>query len=585
MTVHCRVALDPPRHELDIEMTFDADEGTDVYLWTPTWVPGDYEFQAYGRDVFGVRATDREGAAVNIERHGWQGYVVRCAPSSLRITYRALASSVDFSEACGVLGNESGVVLGTRYLRVADHAGPWQVRYEVPEGWAIHHPAGAVPSGPATWVYPNYEILLDTPVSFGRFDLLTRNVRGTDFHHVFLNRAEGFAEGVERLLDELVKVADIYHGMFGSFPFENYTYVLSFNPNDSWGLEHLTSTMVGLDPATFYDPDQFGVSVRVCAHELFHAWNVRRLRPRPLGDIAFEKGCFTDGLWVAEGFTRYYEFLTCTRTGVYSPAQFLSAVTNYYTHLAPFPAFDRVSPADASLATYLNHDKYPGRPNSAIDYYDAGMVIAFELDATLRMASADDSLDRMFAAFYERFVGQGAGYTIDDLSAFAEDRLPGLGVRLSAMARTPGQLDPQRLLGLLGFDVIERDVPYLGLVLQDETGPSIYAVLDTSPAGAAGLAAEDVLQAVNGFPFSMAALRAAAAGTQPVRLSVLRGNVSLDAEVPPGRRTTITDLRWAGNADQAGRIARWLNQPFDPVAGQAVALDFYENFHGIETVI
>ena len=417
MEVTYQVRLNPARHELDIVIEIADPPPGALTLATPTWVPGDYDFATYGRDVFDVKALDREtGAPLPVRRRGWSSYKVEADGRALRVRYRASAASVDFSEGCGVLGDLNGVLLGTRYLRVVEHNGGCAVRYQIPEGWAVHHPSGATPLGDNTWAYDGYERLLDTPVAFGQFDLISRDVRGTTFHHLFLNRAVGFEGGVEAFVDDLVKVSEAFHDIYGSFPFADYTFVMSFNPNDSWGLEHLSSTMVGLDPSTFYDEDQYKVSVRVCAHELFHAWNVRRLRPAPLMRLDFEAGDFTEGLWVAEGFTRYYEFLSCTRTGIYTPEQFLSAVTGYYTHLTAIPAYRRVSPADSSAASYLNHDKYPGRANSAIDYYDAGMVIAFELDAILRTEThGRQSLDTVFAAFYEAYVGKGAGYTVDDL--------------------------------------------------------------------------------------------------------------------------------------------------------------------------
>lgn len=587
MQVTYQVRLEPSQHALEVAIDIVDPPPGPLTLATPTWVPGDYDFAPYGRDVFDVRTVDLEtDAPIAVRRHGWSGYRVQAEGRSCRVRYRASAASVDFSEACGVLGDRNGVLLGTRYLRVVEHDGPCTARYEVPESWAIHHPSGATPLGDNAWTYDGYARLLDTPVAFGRFELITRSVRGTPFHHLFLDRSVGFESHVEAFVDDLVRIAEAFHDVFGGFPFADYTFVMSFNPNNSWGLEHLSSTMVGLDPSTFYDEDQYKVSIRVCAHELFHAWNVRCLRPAPLEHLDLENGDFTQGLWVAEGFTRYYEFLSCTRTGVYTPEQFLSAVTGYYTHLTALPAYQRVSPADASAATYLNHDKYPGRANSAIDYYDAGMVIAFELDAILRMETQGrESLDTVFAAFYQAYAGKGAGYTIEMICAFFDQRLPGLGERLRLKALEPGRLDLPAQLRALGFSVAEGAVPLLGVILDNDTGPGVYSVLDDSPAGASGLAAEDVIVDVNGYPFSLEVLTWATAHQAQVTLGVLRGNQRRVCTASPGARQTITGLVWSGSVEQAAAIAAWLKAPFSPGPEQTIPLDFYENFHGVETVI
>ena len=232
------------------------------------------------------------------------------------------------------------------------------------------------------------------------------------------------------------------------------------------------------------------------------------MRPAPLEQLNLTGGDFTDGLWLAEGSTRYYEFFTCTRTSVYTPEQFFSTVVNYYRHLEVLPAYHRVSAVDASLASFLNHDKkYPGRVNNCIDYYDKEMLIAFGADSILRADNSGTTLDGAFAEFYTRFAACGAGYTCEDVRDFFDEVHSGLGSRLYREVTEPGGLDLAGLLGRLGFRVDYESVPYLGLVLLDDTGPAIYAVLDTAPAADTGIAAEDVVIAVDGLSFYADALK------------------------------------------------------------------------------
>lgn len=222
-----------------------------------------------------------------------------------------------------------------------------------------------------TWRYPSFEILLDTPVAMGHYDCVERKVQGTPFYFVFVDRGVGYESEVNAFVDKCAPWPTTCSRHSAVSPFENYTFVLSLNPSATWGLEHLTSSMCGVGPDVFTDADQNAHGVRICAHELFHAWNVRRLRPSPLGHLGthLTSGCFTEGLWLAEGFTRYYEFLTCTRTGVYSVDQFLSMLVQYFEHLRVLPADRRVGGIDSSLAAYLNHSpQYPGQTSNSIDY-------------------------------------------------------------------------------------------------------------------------------------------------------------------------------------------------------------------------
>lgn len=590
--IHYEVRVLPDAHELDITMTLRGPVAQgDIQLEIPTWVPGDYSFAPYARDLFELHATDlASGQPLPVAREGWQGFRIDGGSGQVALHYRAYAYAVEFGEPSGIVDNEYAVLLGTRYLHVPAHQGACQVRYVLPPQWQhIHHPSGARPLPEHTWEYPSYEILLDTPVTMGRFDLFTRIVHGTPFYSVFVDRGVGFASGVEAFVDQLAAVADVFHQMFGAFPFADYTFVLTLNPDAEWGLEHLTSTMCGLGPDVFTVADETAHGVRVCAHELFHAWNVRRLRPSPLKHLSHQLGCgcFTQGLWVAEGFTRYYEFLACVRVGTYTPEQFFSSMVGYHQHLTAQPAYTRVSGDDSSLATYLNHSKYAGRVNNSIDYYDKGMLMAFDADASLRLSGAG-TLDEVFASFYREYVDGPPGYpgySNEDVYRHFDAALPGLGGQLAQGARRPGGLSTLAQLEALGFAQHWQDSHRLGLVFLNGVSAKVYNVIDRSPAGASGLAPDDVLTAVNGYAFSPQALSWAASHAEPVTLDVERGHRHLRFTITPTPQRTLSALIWQGAPEQAERIRQWLQQPFAPAVGQRFSLDFYENFHGIETVL
>lgn len=589
-----RVTLRPSQHELEVELTLRGPVAQgEVRLQTPTWVPGDYYFAPQARDLFNVRARcGVTGAPLRVRRDGWQGFVVSQGAGLVHVSYTASAWGAQLSEFGGLVDDRWAILLGARYLYAPAHLGACEVRYSLPEGWQVHHPSGAERLGDETaWVYPSHEILLDTPVILGSFTRVRRDVRGTPFWFVFVDQGVGYESRVDAFTDAVARTAEGFHAIFGSFPFEDYTFVLSLNPSNTWGLEHLTSTMCGLGPDVFVDEDQFKTGVRVCAHELFHAWNVRRCRPAPLGHLAthLRDGAFTEGLWVAEGFTRYYEFLSCARAGVYTASQFFSNLAGYHRHLTVQPAYDRVSAADSSLTTYLNHAKYAGRVNNSIDYYDKGMLIAFGIDATLRTEVEQGSLDRAFASFYERFVGFGpehAGYTTADVLDFFGAVHPPLRAQLAEAVEHPGGLRTPEQLAALGFEVELSPSLCLGLVFQGKVGSSIDGVLDDSAAGGAGLASGDVLVGIQGYAFSPAALTWVGSRAEPVTLTVVRGHRSLSFTLTPAPRVRIASLTWRGTPAQRQRIAAWLGQPdVDLVDGQPIDLSFYENLHGVEVVV
>lgn len=194
--VDYKVTINPHRLELEVAMTLTGAvaEG-EIRLEIPSWVPGDYAFDPYARDIFEIRARDSgcEGE-LRVSREGYSSFLVHGGRGSVTVTYRAYASEIDFGEASGIVDSDYAIVLGTRYLHSPAHVGRCRVSYDdLPAGWQVHHPAGAERVGDAnSWIYPSFEILLDTPVVFGNFDLLRREVEGTEFFFVFVDRGVGF---------------------------------------------------------------------------------------------------------------------------------------------------------------------------------------------------------------------------------------------------------------------------------------------------------------------------------------------------------------------------------------------------------
>lgn len=584
-SVQYRVRLLPRQQQLEVTVTA-PEAGSSPVFEVPTWVPGAYGFMKYGRDLFDVRAEDGQGRAIEVRREGWSGFRLssECGPVTLR--FRVSAADPAWGELAGFLGHDRGVLLGTRLPYLRGHAGPVTVRYELPEGWRLHHPAGAREIEPGLYEYPSYAVLLDTPVVVGDFELVTREVHGVPFHHVFLDRTWGFDTELDGFIDALVRVAEESHALFGSFPFEHYTWIFSFSPQFHWGLEHLSSTMIGLDGKTLIDPVERMRGVRVAAHELYHAWNVCRLKPAPLGRPDHVAGSFTEGLWVSEGLTRYYEFLLAVRAGELAPEDFLGNLINYYRHLIAIPAYERVTSVDSSLATFLNHNRYPGSVNSTIDYYDKGMLIAFDMDAAMRCAERPTSLDEGFRAFYEAFAGVGDGFTQQQVRTFFEEWSPGLGELIARETEQVGGLSVPERLAQLGFEVRFEQVKYLGLVLKENAGPQIDNVLDTSPAGQSGIAPGDELVRIDGLPFDAKALKWLIGRGQPLELEVKRGHRFFSFRVTPGERQDVTGLVWNGSDAQLEKLRAWFKRPdWSPTAGQEMPLSAYENFHGIQTVL
>jgi predicted metalloprotease with PDZ domain len=586
MTVH-RYTLEPEPHKHQLRLTLELDglAPGSVRLAVPTWVPGAYAFLRYGRDVISLRAEDAvTSAALSVTREGWSGWRVDGVATSLRVHVQLNFWDVATGELAGLVDSRWALLLGTRYPFAPELGTPCEVEYRLPEGWPLHHPSGAVQLGPGRFRYPSQAALLDAPVVVGEVTRATRLVRGTPFHALFLSVPLGYEEEGPAFLDGLLRVAESCHDVFGSFPFADYTFIFDASAESGWGMEHSSSTLVTLHPEVFLQARLRRDALRVCAHELFHAWNGARLKPAPLGAPDLVRGSFPDGLWLTEGFTRYYEFLLGARSGWLSPQDVLSNLVNYHRHLRMRPAFERVSPVDSSRAAFLNHHRFSGAVNASLDYYDQGMLVAFDLDVALR--EAGDSLDAALRELFSAWADRGAGYTTEDILGFFSARHPEVGALAERGVREAGALDTLASLRRLGFEAVQADVGFLGVVLDANAGPRVTDVADASPAQGAGLAAGDELLSVEGRPFRLAGLRYCLEHRREVSLSVRRGERSFEARVAVGRRREVSRLLWAGTESQASRVGAWLGrEDFRARAGEEFPLTAYENFHGIQTVL
>ena len=572
-----------------VQFTLEIHEtggATSIDLEVATWVAGAYAFLRYGRDLFDVRAVDAGGEALVVERRGLSEFQVRSARGApidvVFLSGTVQARDAAWGELSGLLRDDGGVFLPTALPALRGHQGPVEVTIDVGANrdMLVAGVAQASSSAGHSLRFASFDEWLDTPIVIGSPTVIVRDVRGCRFEHVFCNETFGFQGEIEGFVDELVRIAEGCHDLFGSFPFERYTWIVSFDPRDHWGLEHKHGTMIAIGEDALIDDEQRFAAHRVAAHELFHAWNVWRLRPSGFVGASRTEGGFTDALWMCEGLTRYYEFVLLARAGLMEPERVLDNVVAFAKHHVARPAYAHTTLVDSSLATFLNHTRWAGAWNATLDYYDGGMLVAFELDALLRTRH-HTSLDEVFVGFYRAFEGE-QGFETSTFERFVDERAPGAGEWLARKVREPGTLDVAGALQSLGLDVERRPRARLGVVFE-KGGLVLGQVLAGGAAYEAGLAPGDEIVSIDGYRATTKALAWAAQRAHALRLVVKRGHRFREVEVRARYVDEITGLRVAPSFGSAARSllggdsAEW-------VEGRRLPLRHYDNFHGAEPI-
>jgi predicted metalloprotease with PDZ domain len=269
------------------------------------------------------------------------------------------------------------------------------------------------------------------------------------------------------------------------------------------GLEHLASTLMITSRFNTEEDDPFEKWLGLVAHEHFHAWNVKRLRPAALGPFDYESEVYTESLWIAEGFTSYYDDLLLARAGLIDADEYLSRMNRNLERLESTPGRLEQPVSRASYDAWIKY--YRGDENSvntAISYYTKGAVLGWVIDARIRrLTNNERTLDDAMRLAFQRYSGE-AGYAPEDFVAvLSEVAGTDMGPLVHQLAETTDEIDLTEALEVFGLTRTAEasdDPPTGWLGVTTRGGQHVDTVLRGSPAWKAGLNVDDEILAVNG---------------------------------------------------------------------------------------
>jgi predicted metalloprotease with PDZ domain len=264
----------------------------------------------------------------------------------------------------------------------------------------------------SAYVAPSYDALVDAPVEIGQFDEFHIEAGGRPIRIV----VHGDSGDRAKLSDALKRIVDYQVSLMGGAPFHEYLFLFHVGPNfGGGGMEHSNSTSISADI-----PAQLPA---YSAHEFFHTWNVKRIRPQALEPVDYTKEMWTRSLWFAEGVTNTYETYTLVRTGLWSSQQFYANMAAEINELESRPAHKWQSVEQSSLDAW--YEKYPSytRPEESVSYYNKGQLVGDALDILIRDKTDNRaSLDDVLRALNVEYAQRGRFYNESvDLRAVCEN--------------------------------------------------------------------------------------------------------------------------------------------------------------------
>jgi len=485
------------RRHVTVQMRFTSASTAPVVLSLPSWTPGSYTIKNFARNVVNFSA-DQGGTALRwdkTDQDSWRVFPREPGAVGIRFDYRAdsLTNDGSWARSDFLLFNGTNLF---HYPEGSDLSFPATVTVTTEPAWKVA--TGMTPGGERTYTAANYHDLVDMPFFVGRFDLDSAQISGRWLR--FATYPTGSVPASERrdVFQALNRIVAPQVKVFGDVPWTTYTILQIVDPAKSGGsgLEHVNSHVDILAPEMIGAP----VLISLYAHEVFHVWNVKRMRPADLVPYRYDEPQPSAMLWISEGVTDYYADLSMVRGGIVNARGFYDLLTDKAVEVASLPP---ISLEDASLSAWI-------RPRDGTEYvyYPKGALAGLLLDVIIRDATDNrGSLDGVMRSLYQSTAPGGRGFTSEEWWGAVSREANGKSFddfyARYIDGREPLPLDSVlRLAGLrVGGD--EQREPRLGVTTtQDSSGFVVTQPLPGGPPLPAGLESGDVLLAVGGIGLS-----------------------------------------------------------------------------------
>jgi predicted metalloprotease with PDZ domain len=440
-------------HEAEVRATFTGVRGRVLEVVMSRSSPGRYALHEFAKNIYNVRATDDAGKRLSVTRPNPYQWNVETSPGTVVIDYTLFGDRADGTYDAIDLSHAHLNPPATFVWARGFERSPVSVKIEIPAaaGWTVATQL-AQGEGP-TWTAPSLGALMDAPIEIGPHMLREWNADGARFRLALHSQASGdMVDRLQRMCEAVVLEEE---GVFGAFPKYDtgaYTFLVDYLPYVSGdGMEHRNSTVI--TSAQALTRQSVAQLIESVAHEFFHSWNVKRIRPRSLEPFDFERANISGELWFAEGFTDYYGPLALTRAGLMARDEFFAVVGNAVNAVLTTPGREVFSAVDmsrrAAFADGAASVDPQNQANIYISYYTYGRAIALGLDLAIRSRFPGKSLDDWMRTMWRRHPDVQQPYIEKDLEQALADTTGNSEFAKEIFQRHIDGLEPMEYAALL----------------------------------------------------------------------------------------------------------------------------------------
>jgi predicted metalloprotease with PDZ domain len=582
-----RISIPAPQtHLIHVEIAIAAPSSgghtlpDTLVLFMPAWTPGSYLLREYARHIEDLTA-EAPGRAKKIRKNAWR--IETREAARIVVRYRVYAGELTV-RTNHVDDTHAFLVGAALFLSVEGHEELGaSVEIVPPRGWraATSLPLAtggrAAADGVLRFEAPDFDTLVDSPIELGNHREEIFEVAGKPHRYAIWPRRSVTDADVRRLVEDTRTIVASEAKLFGgSLPYDSYDLLLHLSPRGRGGLEHSASAALIASPSSFGTRDAYLDLLSLVAHEVLHAWNIKRIRPAALTPYRYEHECYTRLLWWFEGATSYYDWRILAMTRLCTVEEYLDHLAAEIGYLDQTPGRLVHALEDASYDAWIKlYRPDENSQNSSVSYYRKGEVVCALLDLEMRARSGGRaSLDVVMAHLWEEY---GAPQR-----PVPEDAMQGIFERVAdasmadlfeAWIRAPGEIDYTLSLARVGLS-LERspraDAPpcALGIRVRSDGGKS-YASWVTRDSGAwrAGVDPGDEIIAIGGSRVEGTNLEVALRGRAPgdtIEVVLARDGRLLNKSVvldPPKQDRVKLTARVDATASAQAAFAAWLGQP------------------------
>lgn len=494
----------PHTHYVEVQMTISNLDETETEVHLPVWTPGSYLIREFARNVDSFRAA-AAGKNLPTQKTSKTSWLIKHGGAKqLQINYRVYAFELSvrtsFIDAAHAYLNGTTVFM---YHKKAMNE-PHEVRFIPHSSWKRISTTLPQP-GDDPWLRlaPNYDELVDCPVEIGNHDEFEFMAAGA-LHKVAMYGAGKYDE--KQLKKDYTKIIETSVAVFGELPLKEYLFIVHHTMLGGGGLEHASSTTLQTRPSVYESESSYKGFLGLVAHEYFHLWNVKRLRPIALGPFDYSKENYTHNLWFSEGFTSYYDNLLNRRAGLMKEADYLEVLRSGVEsiHGNPGDAIQSLAESswDAWIKYYLRNEN---SSNITVTYYRKGAMLGLVFDLAILQASGgafglDSLMKKMYLQYYK---GMNRGFSDEELLHACREFM---GAEADFIFQNyiygTEKVDFNRYLAYAGLaleDVRDPKAAYLGVGSRSSSNRlMITSIRSNSAAEKAGLNVNDLILSVDG---------------------------------------------------------------------------------------